>query len=83
MTDPERGKLTPEAEKYLREQIAIVRDDKFEAYVRTTLGKHAKPKEDTTDDVVPPVPRDDDAPIGDPPAKDKVRSAYWGILEDE
>lgn len=53
--------LTEEARNEIRAAIAIIREDKFEQYARTTLAKHA-PK----DEPPPPEPPKVDPPV--PPA---------------
>jgi len=83
-------------EAELAAAIAIVREDRFEQFARTTLGKHkAKedppkdplidddpPKDPPKDPVNPPPPKDDPPkdPKDDPPKGRK--SAYWGELLD-
>lgn len=84
--------LTEEAREEIKKAIRIVREDRFEQYARTTIGKHTAlpPKEEK-----PPTdsglekPEDEKAP---PPEKEKEKEieekatkrvdAWWGEIED-
>lgn len=89
--------LTDDAKAELAEAIRIVREDKFEAYARGVLGKHA-PKDAPKDPLLdpndppkdpkdgPPAPPPKDDPKNDPkndPPKEPKRSRYWGELMDD
>lgn len=75
--------LTDEAKNELREAIRIVREDRFEQYVRTVVKPKDPPKDPPNDP--PPDPnlppkKEDDPPDGPPKGR---RSAYWGELMDD
>lgn len=78
--------LTEDAKAELREAIRIVREDRFEAFVRsrTTPAKVDPPVTDpppTDPPINPPPPKDD--PPNDPPVV-KKKGGYWGdLLDDE
>jgi hypothetical protein len=82
------GDLTEAAKAEIAAAIAIVREDRFEKYVRASISRPA-PADPTKDDpifdpekdpAVPPPPKPKD-PDPEPPKGRK--SAYWGeILED-
>lgn len=90
MTD---GELTDAAKAAIADAIRIVREDKFEKYARTALGKHATPP--PTPPPTPPsndpVPRKStNPPATPPPPKDTPpeppapkRDAWWGELMNE
>jgi len=77
MADNDPYGLTDEAKAEIAEAIRIVREDRFEGFVRTRL---SGPKSDTD-------PKSGDAP---PPKKDdastnqpvKKRGLYWGDASD-
>jgi len=79
--------LTDDAKNEIREAIRIVREDKFEMFVRSraTPPKNEPPKKD--DPPNPPPPKNDPPDPNNPPKPPddpKLRkSSYWGeILED-
>jgi len=76
--------LTDDAKKAIADAIRIVREDKFEAWAKTTIGKHGgnpanpgvdppPPKNDPTD-----PPNDPSAPP--PDGDNKEHSRYWGDI---
>lgn len=75
--------LTVDAQAAIKEAIRIVREDKFEAYVRARQTKPADPTPPTDPpkpgDPTPPPPKPADPPK-DPGPKP---SAYWGELLDD
>lgn len=82
--------LTEDAKAELAAAIAIVREDRFEKFVRShTVKPVEKPKDPVLDDDEkgpnPPPPKDD--PETDPkndPDKPKSKSAWWGeLMEDD
>lgn len=92
------SELTEAAKAEIAEAIRIVREDRFEKYARTALGKHTPPPtvEPPVDELIKPdevkadkkTPTD---PVNPPPKKEepeviepsKKKSAYWGeILSD-
>lgn len=76
------AKLTPEAEQLIRDSIAIVREDRFEKFVKERWPKVSDPKDPDPKDPDPNAPPKKDPDPNDPP-KEPRKSAYWGILEDE
>lgn len=82
--------LTDDARKELREAVRIVREDKFEAFVRSRVPKNDPPNDPPKDplldppknDPEPPPPKDPPTdPPTDPPKGRK--SAWWGELIDD
>jgi hypothetical protein len=87
--------LTDDAKAELREAVRIVREDRFEQYARTALGKHTTapadppkdplvvpdpaPTDPPKDPATPPPPKPADPP---PPSETVKKSAYWGELLD-
>jgi len=67
MTEPIDG-LTPQAKAEIAEAIRIVREDKFEQYARTAIGKHtAKPEPKPEPEPTPtPTPAPTPAPTPTP-----------------
>lgn len=84
--------LTEDARNELREAIRIVREDRFEKYVRSRLPKNDPPK-DPKDPLIDDDPKDPpkDPPADPPPPKDDPKdppkeprkSAWWGELMDD
>jgi hypothetical protein len=80
--------LTDAAKAEIAAAIAIVREDRFEKFARTSLGKHA-PKEEQKDELIKPDAEKDKETVTPPPEKEKEKetppvrkSSYWGeILE--
>ena len=87
--------LTDAAKAEIAEAIRIVREDKFEKYVRERTPNTPKeePKEEPKDEIIvpdppkatPPPPKDpkDSDPKVDPTGENAPkRSAYWGEILD-
>ena len=77
--------LTPDAKAELAEAIRIVREDKFERFARSVMGKRVEPVPDPLIDPEndpTPTPPEKDPEKKDPEVKVK-RSAWWGELMDE
>lgn len=89
------SELTEAAKAEIAAAIRIVREDKFEQFVRSRTPEPPKPpekdpifdpndlpKDPPKDPAVPPPPKDPKDPIKDsePP---KRRSAYWGEIFDD
>jgi hypothetical protein len=78
--------LTDAAKKEIADAIAIVREDRFEKYVRSrhTEAPKEEPKADeliAPEGTATPPPPKETPPANDPPAK--KRDAWWGeILSD-
>lgn len=82
--------LTDDAKKEIQEAIRIVREDRFEKFVRS---RQAPPKEDPPNDPPNPPKNDppnpppkNDPPENDPkndPPKPTRRSGYWGDIFDD
>ena len=79
--------LTAEAKAAIADAVRIVKEDKFYAYAKTTLGKHAN--NPANPGVDPPTPKTGDPstdppapPVTDPPAETN-KSRYWGELFNE
>lgn len=83
------SELTDAAKAEIAEAIRIVREDKFEAYVRSRTPQVDPPKKE--DEI---IVSDDKEKVTPPPQKEKEkekeieqspkrRSAYWGELFDE
>ena len=78
--------LTEAAKKEIADAIRIVREDKFETFVRGRMAKDEPPPstedddkstKDKKDGEVTPPPKTDDN--GDPPPEGR-KSAYWGEI---
>lgn len=67
------SKLTDEARAELAEAIRIVREDRFEGFVRGRLAGPPSDKDPKPGDPPPPKPGD---PV--PPTGGKKKSLYWG-----
>lgn len=78
-------KLTQAAQDAINEAVRIVREDKWDKFLRERVTKHSEgsPKNDPPNDppVDPPTKND---PPNDPPSNEdtKTKSAYWGVFED-
>ena len=75
--------LTDDAKKAIADAIRIVREDKFEAYARSTIGKHGN--NPANPGVDPPPPKTGDEPPKDTSAlpadgDNKEHSHYWGDI---
>lgn len=80
--------LTDAAKAEIKAAIAIIREDRFEAYIRSRTPKPVDPPKDDeilTDDkkgkkeeVIPPPAKDKEGDDNDPPQGRK--SAYWGEI---
>lgn len=77
--------LTDAAKAEIKAAIAIIREDRFEKYVRSRAAKPADPK--PTDPPADPKPTDPpvtpppaDPKPTDPPPDDKQKSRYWGEI---
>lgn len=77
------AELTPEARKLIEDSIAIVREDRFEAFVRGTYAGRDGDGGSDGGQPEPGKPKVDPPPRKDTPAPDPepARSAYWGIFE--
>lgn len=81
--------LTEAAKAEIREAIRIIREDRFEAYVR---GRVPKPPDPLEEDEVLVTPKGKKGDVNPPPTKEKEegtgdndpppgrRSAYWGEI---
>lgn len=65
------GELTPEAKAEIAEAIRIVREDRFEKFLRERLGK---PSGNDPPNPTPPPPKD---PTNDPPTDPPKRGLWW------
>lgn len=76
--------LTEDARNELKEAIRIVREDKFEKYVRSRVPANDPPKDPPKDPLLDKDPPNPPPPVNDPPKdppKDLPRkSAWWGEL---
>lgn len=93
---PVMSDLTEDAKAEIRDAIRIIREDRFEAFVRGRAAKPTDPPKDPifTPPVTPPVttppvatppvttPPPVKPPTPDPPNDQKRRSAYWGEIFD-
>jgi hypothetical protein len=80
---PESGKLTDEAQEQIREAIRIVREDRFEKYVRNRHAGNPDPPEKKDDGKTgPPAPpaKPENEGTGDEP---KRRGIWWREDDDE
>jgi hypothetical protein len=66
--------LSDEARQMIQESIAIVREDRFEKYVRGRMAKDEQPPKDTPKgkDTPPPPPKSENEPPPEP------KSLWWG-----
>lgn len=73
--------LSKEAQELIKDSIRIVREDRFEKYVRDRYDKEYERGKDSSDGKGgsrnAPPPKDEP---NDPP---KRRSAWWGELDDD
>lgn len=79
--------LTEDARNELREAIRIVREDRFEKFVRGRVPKNDPPKDPTkVDPLLDKDGPDAPPPVNDPPKdppKEPRKSAWWGELMDD
>jgi len=77
--------LTDAAKAAIADAVRIVKEDKWDRYLKDRIGKHST----TTPPVDPPNPKEGDPPTPptptDPPTDTppKPKSAYWGVFEDD
>lgn len=77
--------LTDAAKKEIADAIRIVREDRFERYVRERLAKNEAaptPDKPVTDAPVPPPPVPADPQSEPEPPTPKKRGLYWGDAEE-
>ena len=80
--------LTDAAKAEIADAIRIVREDKFEKFVRERMAKPTDPPPTDpptppkTGEPVPPPPKPTDPPPTDPPTPPKTgsKSAWWGEI---
>lgn len=68
-----------EVKELIGESVRIVREDKFEAFVR---GKLAPANNDPNDPKNGPTNPPGDPKPGDPPPSQKRKSLFWGEVDD-
>jgi hypothetical protein len=84
--------LTEEAKSEIAKAIRIVREDKFEQYTRTVIGRHAAPKEEEEKKPVDDgLEKKEDETKPPPPEKEKEEKVeenatkridrWWGEIE--
>jgi len=81
------GELTPEAKAAIADAVRIVREDKWDKFLKERVTKHSG--NPPVDPPTPPTPPTPPAPPNDPPNppnppvdEPKRKSAYWGELVD-
>jgi hypothetical protein len=83
------GELTPEAKAAIADAVRIVKEDKWDKFLKERVAKHsgtppADPPTPKPGDPPPPVPPTPNPPPTDPPNDPaKRKSAYWGDIFEE
>jgi len=80
--------LTQAAKDAIADAVRIVKEDKWDAFLRDRVGKHAgqptpTPTEPPAPTVDAPQPKTDTPPNPNTPPESGRKSAYWGVFEGE